>query len=380
MLMSVACTAMQISAASASNHDDVRRQRERVRQRRAAAAAQVDVLRAQDVEVEAALDALTADVAAQEALLGDANRAVAQAEQQLATARLSEKRMLARIADLKARITAMAVRAYTGTSRPDPTDSILHARDLNEAARRSALVEMMFGNVRDVRDQLEAAREDLALARQAAEAAAKTATLRRTEVAQRLAQVSAARDRQVAFARELDVRIEARLSEAAGLAHLDLQLGAEIVRRQEALARRNLVSRGAGGGSVRPIGPVPLRSVRGIWVHQSIADQLDRLLGAADADGISLSGGGYRDPSEQQRLREANCADPLNSPASECTPPTARPGQSMHERGLAVDFTYQGRIISSRSSPAYQWLDRNAGRFGFANLPSEPWHWSTNGQ
>jgi len=52
----------------------------------------------------------------------------------------------------------------------------------------------------------------------------------------------------------------------------------------------------------------------------------------------------------------------------------------MHERGLAIDFTYQGRVISSRSSPGYQWLAAHAGSYGFYNLPSEPWHWSTNGE
>ena len=51
----------------------------------------------------------------------------------------------------------------------------------------------------------------------------------------------------------------------------------------------------------------------------------------------------------------------------------------MHEQGLAIDFTYNGSIISSRSSPGYQWLSRRAAGFGFYNLPSEPWHWSVNG-
>ena len=52
----------------------------------------------------------------------------------------------------------------------------------------------------------------------------------------------------------------------------------------------------------------------------------------------------------------------------------------MHERGLAVDFTCNGGgVISSRSSPCFQWLNANAGSYGFHNLPSEPWHWSTNG-
>ena len=51
----------------------------------------------------------------------------------------------------------------------------------------------------------------------------------------------------------------------------------------------------------------------------------------------------------------------------------------MHEQGLAVDFTWNGSVISSRSSPAFQWLAAHAGSYGFYNLPSEPWHWSVNG-
>jgi LAS superfamily LD-carboxypeptidase LdcB len=52
----------------------------------------------------------------------------------------------------------------------------------------------------------------------------------------------------------------------------------------------------------------------------------------------------------------------------------------MHERGLAIDFTCNGGgAIGSRSSPCFQWLSGNASSYGFYNLPSEPWHWSTNG-
>ena len=51
----------------------------------------------------------------------------------------------------------------------------------------------------------------------------------------------------------------------------------------------------------------------------------------------------------------------------------------MHERGLAIDFTYNGRIIGSRSGPAWSWLSANAASYGLYNLPSEPWHWSTTG-
>ena len=56
-------------------------------------------------------------------------------------------------------------------------------------------------------------------------------------------------------------------------------------------------------------------------------------------------------------------------------PPTAQPGTSMHERGLAIDFDN-----CSRGTAAYGWLSGHAGQYGFHNLPSESWHWSVNGR
>ena len=124
-------------------------------------------------------------------------------------------------------------------------------------------------------------------------------------------------------------------------------------------------------------------SVGGIYVHTSIAGQLRGLLDAATAAGFSLRGGGYRDSAAQIATRQANCGtsyyDIYQKPASQCTPPTAIPGRSMHEQGRAIDFTSGGVLISSRANPAFVWLSQNASRFGFYNLPSEPWHWSTNG-
>jgi hypothetical protein len=48
--------------------------------------------------------------------------------------------------------------------------------------------------------------------------------------------------------------------------------------------------------------------------------------------------------------------------------------------GLAIDFTCDGGgVISSSSSPCFQWLEANAASYGLYNLPSELWHWSDNG-
>lgn len=121
----------------------------------------------------------------------------------------------------------------------------------------------------------------------------------------------------------------------------------------------------------------------GIWVHRSIEANARALLTAATAAGFSLSGGGYRDSASQIATRMANCGttyyDIYEKPSGQCSPPTAIPGRSMHERGLAMDLKSNGVLINSRSNPAFIWLSNNAARYGFYNLPSEPWHWSTNG-
>jgi len=101
------------------------------------------------------------------------------------------------------------------------------------------------------------------------------------------------------------------------------------------------------------------------------------------AQGYTLGGGGYRSPQSQIDLRRRNCGTSQYSiwqkPARQCRPPTAPPGRSDHERGLAIDFTVNGRAIRSRSSGVFKTLARLAPDFGFKNLPSEPWHWSVTG-
>jgi probable HAF family extracellular repeat protein len=134
---------------------------------------------------------------------------------------------------------------------------------------------------------------------------------------------------------------------------------------------------------VDPVTGDQLVTVRDITVHAEIAEQIDALLAAAEADGLSLTGSGYRDRARQIALRRANCGTSqyaiYEMPSSACSPPTARPGMSMHERGMAIDFSCDGELIRSRSNECYRWMAVNASTYGLYNLPSEAWHWSTNG-
>jgi D-alanyl-D-alanine carboxypeptidase len=96
--------------------------------------------------------------------------------------------------------------------------------------------------------------------------------------------------------------------------------------------------------------------------------------------GVPMSGGGFRTKEQQIKLRVTNgCPDIWTAPASSCRVPTAIPGRSLHEIGLAIDMTYGGKTIPNHNSVAYQWLATNASKYGFVNLPSEPWHWSITG-
>lgn len=374
LLVASSASIADLATAAGGN---TRAERERVRREQAQKAAELDVLRAEDDTVTAALRAMNSQVSAQQQELAAAEQAVAASEAQAAAAEAAETAMEARVVELRAAMRDMAVQEFITGGRLKVDTLAMESDDLSEQARRSVLADFVVGSATVIGQELRAASEDLTIARERAEQAAGAALVRRNEVGTRLAELAAARDQQSTFAARLDQRIESRLAESAALSALDAKLSAEIARQQAALARANV-----GGGRItgRTIvrGNIPLRTVRGITVHVTIADKLNRMMGAAADDGIVFGGGGYRDPASQQRLREAHCPDPDSSPSTSCRPPTARPGHSMHERGLAVDFTVNGQTLTSRSA-GYRWLQANAAGYGFYNLPGEPWHWSVNG-
>lgn len=139
---------------------------------------------------------------------------------------------------------------------------------------------------------------------------------------------------------------------------------------------------GATGFEPGPNGTqVPIANVPGIGrINATIAVQVTNMLAKAKSEGVNLTGGSYRSHASQIQLRIAHCGSSQYAiwemRSSSCRPPTAVPGRSQHELGLAIDFSN----CSSRSSACHQWLKNNAGAFGLINLPSEPWHWSTTGR
>lgn len=220
---------------------------------------------------------------------------------------------------------------------------------------------------------------------EAADSARDEAATRHAQLDQLLAQMSAQLEQQAELLEELE-REEAA-AEAAIEAiedQLERERAEERRREQERQAAAEAAARATGGAA--PQGG--LVQVRGITVAAALGPDLERLLADARADGIALGGSGWRSSEAQAALRRTNgCPDIYESPASSCRVPTARPGASEHEKGLAVDFTWKGRTIcfpyrasACRGNPAFDWLQANASRYGLYVLPSEAWHWSTTGR
>ena len=118
-------------------------------------------------------------------------------------------------------------------------------------------------------------------------------------------------------------------------------------------------------------------------IHRCLQRSIDLLLRDFNAQATSenhLGGWVWRSNARQIELRGEHCGttpyDIYEKPANQCSPPTARPGYSSHQDGLAIDFYCQAGILTNNNcGDAFRWLDCNAARYGLINLPSESWHW-----
>ena len=357
-----------------------------VKKQQVTVAARVNALKASNGRVTSALRDLNVNVRVTTVKLATARRRANQAALDAVAARARATQLAKDIAALETQRLGAAVHVYTG-GPGTRLSGILGSSDLHQSTDREVLADLALNQSADLLDQFAARQEDLAIARRAAERFEAQAKLRRTQVAGRLGDLQVAKKQQLRVAAATEARIEAAAAEAAALSDIDKKLSAKILGEQAAaLAELRKVRFNTAGGRLVIPKDVPTGAsggTHGIRVATRIQGNLVRLLAAAQADGIYLSGGGYRSPSAQVALRAAHCGGGTfaiyQMRASACRPPTARPGQSMHEQGLAIDFTQNGSTLT-RGSSGYRWMRANGAKYGLFNLPSEPWHWSINGR
>lgn len=136
-----------------------------------------------------------------------------------------------------------------------------------------------------------------------------------------------------------------------------------------------------GRSSLRPI-IVRCPSGGSITVAAWLQKRLKRLLNDGRRAGLAICGTGWRNRSKQIQLRIQNCGTTKRAiylwPSTWCRPVTARPGSSLHERGLAVDFHSRR---AGQTKAVHGWLARNAWRYGLRveRTGTEPWHYSETG-
>jgi len=394
---------------------DLQAEQRRAAREAALAASEIDVFTANVEQVTEALDELQAFVASQEARVEAAEQAQRQASTAVETARQRSIEIENEQVELRQRLTNLAVASFTGEQSAVTVDSteLALSDDPGESARFIHLLETQTGSLSDGIDRVRALEvESLQVIEtmRVAEAEAAAALIEVEERQLELADALALQENVVASA---ELRLEAQLAEAAVLEERGETLATQIADQQYAInARISETARRNGiqipdpvrleeiafveffdeevlpapeidpetGQPVEVLVPVELEARFAIEVHVDIEQQTRLLFEEAFAQGIDLAGWGYRPIQRQVELRAAHCGgtefDIWHKPAFECAPPTARPGFSRHEQGRAIDFTFNGGSITTHANAGFQWLAANAPKYGFVNLPSEPWHWS----
>jgi peptidoglycan hydrolase CwlO-like protein len=395
-VVAVAVGAAILSPVASSAQEDPAEQQEEVRERQSEIELEIDLLEARDAEIEQALADIQANVETQQAELAEAERAAEAAEEDLAEAEQAVIEGQQRIDDLDQATDDMVVDSFVNP----PTASALEAftaDSISDAAVKQAILSLQSDSDADLLDQMEAARDDLELDKANKEDIAAEAAEKQEAAETELADLESALEQQQGFAAEVEARLERRLSEAESLRRVDAELSRRIEEQQAALARQLQAAQAAQAAAGIEPPPAPESSVEAvpgglanvtcptggiITVAGSIAGNVQGLLDLAGQQGVPLCGWGYRNPEEQIQLRMEHCGTTdyaiYQMPASQCSPPTARPGASQHEVGLAIDFTCDGgSIVAGGSCDTF--LKANAASYGLYNLPSEIWHYSTTG-
>ena len=431
VVAAVVATALISPATSdAQPHPDparTKRQLDQVRAQRGQVALDAKGLATRDTQVKATVKKLSANVDRQQATLDEAEREADEADAEVAAAAKAVEQGQARIDALNLITDGMVVDAFTHPASDNALDSF-KADSLTDVAIKQALFNMQSENDADALDQLKQAHEDLAVDKAEKEDLAAAAEAKRRSAEKALTRLQNALGQQQTFADALEESLNDKLAEAEVLKATDKKLAAKLEREQAQVAaqlralaraaeaqrraeaaaaaraarlaaaqgRRAPVFSAGGGGGGGPVGAAAIRPAPGglarvscphggsITVAGSIAGRVQGLLNASAAAGVSLCGFGWRSPQRQIELRRAHCGgssyEIYQAPASSCNPPTARPGSSMHEQGLAIDFTCNGGGSIIRGNSCWNFLASRANGFGLYNLPSEPWHWSTNGR
>lgn len=127
-----------------------------------------------------------------------------------------------------------------------------------------------------------------------------------------------------------------------------------------------------------------------VMVNSRISKNFVRMVNAAKDDGVPMSANSsFRSMKHQEQLCNGNSACRSGNYST-----VAKPGTSNHQMGIAIDFAmanqskyslstgncvHKNGVCTAPGDKVWEWLKKNAGKYGFKQYKAEFWHWSPNG-
>src|ERR671918_549990 len=316
-------------------------------------AVDVDVFKADDVDVVDALNDLRGNLSTQLRRLEGARSelAAAQADKEEADQAVAETRK--RIDDLVAVSDGVVVDAFVNPPADTALDAMT-AESMTDASLKASIVGMQHDADAAVLADLHQAHQELDARRATQDEAARKAAAKPDEAAAALEDLEAAQSQEAAFVLEVQARLDQNLAEADALASIDPALAAQLRAQEsqiagkleslrateeqrralealqkaqaESAARRAAEQRAAEqaaaaqSGSLGPatgsLATVACPGGGSITVDGSLGSSLSALLAAASSAGLNMCGGGYRDPVVQIALRRGASMWPSGPPTA----------------------------------------------------------------
>lgn len=241
-----------IPADSQESIGDAREQREEVRRERAEAARELDVARADDEAVAAALLAVTEWVNTQQADITDAQRRLAANRLEAEIAQLAIEEADAETAALNERISRLALAGYMNGGE-DQGAVFFEATDLTEIVRQNSLLDQANGDTVELLERMRAVEEDRAIAEARAIDAIRVAEEIEADLQGELDELESQQGVQAELKAEMERRVAEWETTVGELEAADAEL-TQFIREEEAkiAAAAAAAAAASGGGSTAP--------------------------------------------------------------------------------------------------------------------------------
>ena len=201
------CSSGLITTAGAQDSiKDARQRRDEAREAQADVAAQIDVLKAEDAQLAAAMQAINSSVAAQQAKVDAATFALSQAEAEVSRRQAEIAATRTKISELRSTVSQMFVQEYVDHNQ-DSLAALLDARDLSVGIKRSALLDSIAIDRQRLTAELATLDADLSQSVDASKRAARDAENRRSSLVGQLASLKSRQAAEQRVRTELDRRI-----------------------------------------------------------------------------------------------------------------------------------------------------------------------------